>query len=172
MTTTMVVVMVMVMVMVMVGLVLNSQYVTYDGYEYDWTNYGKNGVKSEVVKISGFAFSKKYKDAIKAFEENEKKKYNEFLIDSENRVRAYENRIRNSKLNSPLIKSKKLTGDYEIDVIIKRYNNGMLKLIENSNVLASDLKYFVWEYEDGFKRDVKKLEENRKNHEFLMQFYA
>lgn len=170
MTTTMVVV--MVMVMVMVGLVLNSQYVTYDGYEYDWTNYGKNGVKSEVVKISGFAFSKKYKDAVKAFDENEKKKYNEFLIDSENRVRAYENKIRNSKLNSPLVKSKKLTGDYEMDIIIKRYNNGMLKLIENSNVLASDLKYFVWEYVDGFNRDVKKLEENRKNHEFLMQFYA
>ena len=48
----------------------------------------------------------------------------------------------------------------------------MLKLIENSNVLASDLKYFVWEYVDGFNRDIKKLEENRKNHEFLMQFYA
>ena len=172
MTTTMVVVMVMVVVMAMVGLVLNSQYVTSNLREYDWTNFGKNGVKSEVVKISGFAFSKKYKDAIKAFEENEEKKYNEFLIDSENRVRAYENRIRNSKLNSPLVKSKKLTGDYEIDVIIKRYNNGMLKLIENSNVLASDLKYFVWEYVDGFNRDIKKLEENRKNHEFLMQFYA
>ena len=59
-----------------------------------------------------------------------------------------------------------------MDIIIKRYNNGMLKLIENSNVLASDLKYFVWEYVDGFNRNVKKLEENRKNHEFLMQFYA
>lgn len=169
---TMVVVMVMVMVMVMVGLVLNNQYVTSNVNEYDWTNFGKDGIKSKTVKISGFAFSKKYKEAIKAFEENEEKKYLNFIEETKEHEKLYERKIRNNKINNSLVKNKKLTKDYEMDVIVEKYNNYMKELINNSNVLADDLKFFVSSYEVRFNKEINTLKRNRENHEYLMQFYA
>ena len=62
--------------------------------------------------------------------------------------------------------------DVEIDTIINKFNNSIFKLVQDTTFSVWDMKQQIECRKQQVKKELYQLEINRKNHEFLMQFYA